>query len=108
VGTDPPSGVTAKFIGYVRAPDEETAREIAIEQFQIRPEQQPVPLDSKALTPWHAQLAAIPDGFARRTQTGPGAIIRVLVSVVVLECRARFATNRLKASDLECRKVSRR
>jgi hypothetical protein len=30
----------AKFIGYVRAPDEETAREIAIEQFQIRPQQQ--------------------------------------------------------------------
>jgi hypothetical protein len=29
----------AKFIGYVRAPDEETAREIAIEQFQIRPKQ---------------------------------------------------------------------
>jgi 1,2-phenylacetyl-CoA epoxidase PaaB subunit len=30
----------AKFIGTVRAPDEETAREIAIEQFQIRPQQQ--------------------------------------------------------------------
>jgi hypothetical protein len=30
----------AKFIGYVRAPDEETAREIAIERFQIRPPQQ--------------------------------------------------------------------
>ena len=30
----------AKFIGYVRAPDQETAREIAIEQFQIRPQQQ--------------------------------------------------------------------
>jgi 1,2-phenylacetyl-CoA epoxidase PaaB subunit len=30
----------AKFIGYVRAPDEETAREMAIEQFQIRPQQQ--------------------------------------------------------------------
>jgi hypothetical protein len=30
----------AEFIGYVRAPDEETAREIAIEQFQIGPQQQ--------------------------------------------------------------------
>jgi hypothetical protein len=29
----------AKFVGYVRGPDEETAREIAIEQFQIRPQQ---------------------------------------------------------------------
>jgi 1,2-phenylacetyl-CoA epoxidase PaaB subunit len=30
----------ARFIGTVRAPDEETAREIAIEQYQIRPQQQ--------------------------------------------------------------------
>jgi 1,2-phenylacetyl-CoA epoxidase PaaB subunit len=30
----------ARFVGTVRAPDEETAREIAIEQFQIRPQQE--------------------------------------------------------------------
>ena len=30
----------ARFIGTVNAPDEETAREIAIEQYQIRPQQQ--------------------------------------------------------------------
>jgi 1,2-phenylacetyl-CoA epoxidase PaaB subunit len=30
----------ARFIGTVRAPDEETARELAIEQYQIRPQQQ--------------------------------------------------------------------
>lgn len=30
----------AKFIGYVRAPDEEIARELAIEQYQIRRQRQ--------------------------------------------------------------------
>jgi hypothetical protein len=30
----------ARFVGTVRAPDEDTAREIAIEQYQIRPQQQ--------------------------------------------------------------------
>jgi hypothetical protein len=30
----------ARFIGTVSAPDEETARQIAIEQFQIQPQRQ--------------------------------------------------------------------
>jgi 1,2-phenylacetyl-CoA epoxidase PaaB subunit len=30
----------ARFVGTVRAPDEETAREIAIEQFQIKSRQE--------------------------------------------------------------------
>jgi 1,2-phenylacetyl-CoA epoxidase PaaB subunit len=31
---------TARFVGTVRAPDEEKARELAIEQYQIQPQQQ--------------------------------------------------------------------
>lgn len=56
----------------------------------------------------HAQLAAIPDGFARRTRTGLGMTVRMRVVVVSLDCHARRATNRRKVSDRGCRRASRR
>jgi hypothetical protein len=97
-------GTPAAFIGLVDAPDAASAKERAIKQFAIRPEDRDHLI---AVRQWRARPATIRAGSVRNIPAGPGAAaIQPRANAVERECPVLSVMIQSRASDLSCRRIS--